>query len=152
MKSLLICILSIILVSGCSPSETYTPYDYVLINKAQSHKYEIEIQYLHTFQGGNIHMPLDLKKHEKLRSTWIYTNKISGTIQPQDFIITWKKDGAKFPYATSNVKGYIKFINDRFEMNIMVPIYSNNSNTPTSWKESKLNGTYKIKNANKAIN
>ena len=144
MKKITLILLCCILILGCSPTETYTVYDYVLINKASSHKYEIEVKYLHTWQGGNIHMPLDLEKHEAIRSEWIYTNETNGTILPSDFVFTWKKGEPKHPYAMSNVKGHIKITSNILVINIKEPKYENNSNKPIAWENSKFNGAYTI--------
>ena len=145
MKNIQILLFCIFFISGCSPKESVTPFDYVTLRKAESHKYEIEIKYIHTVQGGNIHMPFDLKKHVYERAYWIYTDKNKGLVTPDNFVFTHTQNGIEYPYPVNNVKGYIKFMDNKIDIGIQVPRYKNDSDKPYIWIPSELNGTYDIK-------
>ena len=135
----------LLVMGGCAVHEsTISSYQAVLSSGAE-HKYEIELQYRHEVQGGNVHMLfLDLKKHVTERAYWLYTDSLEGELLPGQFQLCFFQETKGDKCHRENLRGKIVFSDSSVVLMVQEPWY-NDKGEPYQWNQSEFNGKWLLK-------
>ena len=124
-------------------SRDIPPTEIVIYKYNDSFKYEAQIKY-HFVGRGNVHAPLDSKKFDFEEYDWIYLNSIKGRINADSLVFTSYQRKTKYPWSSSNLRGYMDFINDTaVKLDFQFYGYDDSSKKETTIPY-RFNGTYKL--------
>ena len=140
----LLLLIAYTLLSACALRESITPTYKAVVGRGPDGQLEIELPYIHEFQGGNVHLPWDLAKHVERKSYWLYAKSGQGQLSPAEFNLCFMKCDASMAYALCNLSGSVQLGESRLVLAIKEPHHKDGEPLPTTWVEFDLNGEWSL--------